>query len=492
MSTSISPSTPTQLLTLIQTSLESLQRAGHTIPDLDDLSTPDTFRADPAAALAADTAAAAALHLAAMLMPPHVVLHHVTGGHYRSAAARVCLESHVTEILREAGPQGMHVDEIAAKNGQDPGKLARFLRYLAMNHVYREVSPDVFANTRISSLLDTRKPSAEVIADPEHKYDRTVSLAAHVGKNLDDTFKASAHIWEALSDPQHPARTPFSRAFGTDDTVWAFYARPGQKYRQRRFDSAMRGVEAMQPADAILDAYDWTALPPGAVVVDVGGGVGTSAFALARAYPALRLVVQDRQNVIEDAKKLWSATMPEAVDSGRVSLEAHDFFTPQPTRTPNAPASVFLLKQITHDWSDAHARTILRHLRAAAGRETRLVLVDTVMGYACRVPDVGGEQGKGEEGEEVPGARPVEAPAPLLANFGAVREVGAQIDIAMYILYNGQERTLPHLRRLLSEAGWALRAVRRNAADSAYLPGVEAVPIFESEDEGFEKIVDFA
>ena len=41
---------------------------------------------------------------------------------------------------------------------------ARFLRYLATNHIYREVSPDVFAHTRISSLLDTHKSSEEVIA----------------------------------------------------------------------------------------------------------------------------------------------------------------------------------------------------------------------------------------------------------------------------------------------------------------------------------------
>jgi hypothetical protein len=41
----------------------------------------------------------------------------------------------------------------------------RFMRYLATHHVYREVSPNVFAHTRISSMLNTLKPSAEVIAE---------------------------------------------------------------------------------------------------------------------------------------------------------------------------------------------------------------------------------------------------------------------------------------------------------------------------------------
>lgn len=36
-----------------------------------------------------------------------------------------------------------------------------------------------------------------------------------------------------------------------------------------------------------------------ALVVDVGGGVGNHTLALARAYPRLRFVVQDRERVCE-------------------------------------------------------------------------------------------------------------------------------------------------------------------------------------------------
>jgi hypothetical protein len=35
--------------------------------------------------------------------------------------------------------------------------LGRILRFLATHHIFREVSPDVFANNRISSILDTGK-----------------------------------------------------------------------------------------------------------------------------------------------------------------------------------------------------------------------------------------------------------------------------------------------------------------------------------------------
>jgi hypothetical protein len=33
----------------------------------------------------------------------------------------------------------------------------RILRYLATNHIFRELSPDIFANNRASSVLDTGK-----------------------------------------------------------------------------------------------------------------------------------------------------------------------------------------------------------------------------------------------------------------------------------------------------------------------------------------------
>ena len=42
--------------------------------------------------------------------------------------------------------------------------LARVLRLLATNYVFTEVSPDVFANNRLSSVLDTGKSVEELLA----------------------------------------------------------------------------------------------------------------------------------------------------------------------------------------------------------------------------------------------------------------------------------------------------------------------------------------
>jgi hypothetical protein len=41
---------------------------------------------------------------------------------------------------------------------------ARLLRLLATNHIFKEVSPDVFASNRLSSALDTGKSVEELLA----------------------------------------------------------------------------------------------------------------------------------------------------------------------------------------------------------------------------------------------------------------------------------------------------------------------------------------
>ena len=46
-------------------------------------------------------------------------------------------------------------------------------------------------------------------------------------------------------------------------------------------------------------AYDWKSLPGNSLVVDVGGNVGTASPALAREFPHLKFVVQDRQPGID-------------------------------------------------------------------------------------------------------------------------------------------------------------------------------------------------
>lgn len=46
-------------------------------------------------------------------------------------------------------------------------------------------------------------------------------------------------------------------------------------------------------------AYDWNTLPQNALVVDVGGGIGSASLVLAKEFSNLRIAIQDRESVVE-------------------------------------------------------------------------------------------------------------------------------------------------------------------------------------------------
>ena len=59
--------------------------------------------------------------------------------------------------------------------------------------------------------------------------------------------------------------------------------------------------------DDSMIACDWQSLPQDALVVDVGGGVGTVSLVLARRLGNLKIVIQDRAQVIEDGVNVSSS-----------------------------------------------------------------------------------------------------------------------------------------------------------------------------------------
>jgi hypothetical protein len=84
---------------------------------------------------------------------------------------------------------------------------------------------------------------------------------------------------------------------------------------------------------------------------------------------------------------------------------AHDFFLPQPVKD----ADVFLLRQITHEWSDEKTIQILQRLCDAAKPTTHLVLIEHIVPSVVEEPT---------SIKAIPGALRPTAPAPLLPNFG--------------------------------------------------------------------------
>ncbi|KAF9016933.1 O-methyltransferase [Hymenopellis radicata] len=402
--------------------------------------------------------AAAAQLLATVRHPVETVIDYGQHVHI-PAALRAMSESCIVEIIRDAGPKGIHVNDIARKADTDGPKTGRLLRMLANQFVFKELSPDVFALNRLASVVDTGKSIEELKAKPLlERYNGTNGLAAVLNMNGDEIAKASTYICESFTNANRhsdePYHSPFNLAFKTDLPLFPYYESPGNEFRLARFGMGMKGTTQMEPEDVILRGFKWHDLPKGSVLVDVGGGVGSSSLLIAKANPHLKVVVQDREAVTKESEAFWKLSYPEAISQDRVKFQAHDFFEPQPDNN----ATVYMMRFITHDWSNRKARQILQSVRAGARPDTRLIVIETI-------------HYRRDSGR----CSPEEAPAPLLPSFGAAENIAFWMDMTMYAYFNAQDRTLGEFVELAASSGWKVERVNR--IQGSMFAQYEAVPI---------------
>lgn len=197
----------------------------------------------------------------------------------------------------------------------------------------------------------------------------------------EEAFPASAKIVEALEKFPYsgePNESPFTLAFGSS----FFERKVKQPETMQRFAQAMSGWSQGDGSEHMRDFYNWTSIPKGATVVDVGGAAGHISLAIASKLPQLQFLVEDLAPVSEQANRLISS-FPESV-SERVKFLAHDFFEPQPVEARNA--AVYIMRYILHDWSDIYARKILKNIFDAMGRGSKLLVADAVMPPAGVLP----------------------------------------------------------------------------------------------------------
>ncbi|KAJ7202626.1 O-methyltransferase [Mycena pura] len=361
----------------------------------------------------------------------------------------------IVEFLREAGPQGADVKKIAAPSGVDPDLLARILRLLATHHIFREVSPGVFANNRVSSTLDKGKPSSVANGNRRERLTGSSGIAALVEHTADFGGKAAVYLSDSLMGDPTGKTIPFNIAFKTDKAFfdWEHGTQEEIAYSLARFAVAMQGTAATEPADLIFQGFDWSLLPKNGIIVDVGGGIGHLSLTIAKKYPQLRVVLQDLGPPIEISKNYWRETFPAHLEANKVEFQVHDFFTSQPVKD----AAIFLLRYILHDWNDAQAIIILGHLRAAAQPTTRLVILEKIIPFAS-VEDV-----KRSEAHAVPGATRPTAEAPLLPNWGVATADLYLYDVTMHALVGGVERTLQGFWDIFHKSGWNMIEVHHSS-----------------------------
>ena len=222
----------------------------------------------------------------------------------------------------------------------DAAFLQRALRACASAGIFTEDAEGRFGPTAMSDVLTLGSPTSvkqfvELIGGRWWGLFGGLSEALRTGRNVTGAGPGTESV---AADPAH----------------------------RKRFGQAMKS--RVDSTRGTLEHCDFSGAH---TVVDVGGGLGHVALAIARAHSRMRAVVLDLPDVIAMARE--AAAAEESALLARVTFVGGDMFVDVP------PGDTYVLKAIIHDWDDASAVRVLGHCRARLQGEGRVVCVDNVL-----------------------------------------------------------------------------------------------------------------
>lgn len=175
------------------------------------------------------------------------------------------------------------------------------------------------------------------------------------------------------------------------------------------FNNAMTTFSALV-IPAVLEAYDFSGI---GAIADIAGGHGFVLTAILKKYPQMKGILFDLDHVVAGARQ----RIDEMNLADRVELVPGDFFKSVP------PADAYVMKHIIHDWDDEKATTILKNCALHLKPGGKVILIEAVLS---------------------PGNEP---------------NLGKWIDIEMFMMPGGKERTEEEFRDLFARAGLQLTRI---------------------------------
>lgn len=310
---------------------------------------------------------------------------------WSTQALRVAAELDLPDLLHD---EPANAADLAGRCGCQVDTLRRLLRALCTLEVCRELGDGRFELTAGGELL-RRMPAGEE--------NGLRALALWWGGPMWAT-------WDGLGYSVRTGRS--ARALQTGRSEYGFLeASPGQA---DLFHETMRAMTRLM-ADDVAALPLWSEI---CSMVDVGGGHGELAAAVAGAQRHVHVTVLDRPDARAGAQALIEARGL----ASRARFVAGDFFDDLP-----GPADCYLLKSILHNWDDDACQRILDSCSRAAAPGARLLVVERL---------------RQEPLDPEPRDRAL-----------------ARTDLNMLIGLGGRERSLVEYAQLLAEAGFEVMQV---------------------------------
>lgn len=307
---------------------------------------------------------------------------------WRCQALHAAVQLNIPEAL-SSGPQT--AADLACITGAHEDGLARLLRGLCTLRVCSQRGDGRFTLTGTGRRLCARPPDG--------------------GPSLRDLVRWwGGPLWSMWGELAYSVRTGASAREKLSGQV-GYAAVMGSADIAKTFHGAQQAMTALVQ-DELACWPGWAAMRH---VVDVGGGHGQVALAIARSHPDLHATVFD----LPQAEAGAVALCADAGLQARCQFVAGSFLDGE---LPKADA--YLLKSILHNWDDAHCHAILRRCADAAPPHGRLILVERVL------------------------------PARLTAH--ARDEAAARTDLNMLAGLGGRERSMHQYAALLRKVGFSV------------------------------------
>lgn len=316
---------------------------------------------------------------------PALQLMQMIDGYWLSQVVHVAAKFGVADHLAD-GPKTSQAlaHEIAA----DPDALYRLLRACAGFGLLSEGESRTFALRPLGDLLRSNatgslRDFAIAVVGPGH-------------------WLPLGHLYQAIQSGKPQSQ----QALGME--LWEYYAQHEEE--STHFARTMGYLSATAAGDVVAH-YDVSQVTN---IVDVGGSHGMLLTTLLQAALTAKGVLFDLPHVIEQAR----AVVGSLGLNDRVEFRGGDFFQEVPSG-----GDLYLLKQILHDWDDAHCLVLLQNIQRAARPQSKLLVVEMV------VPD---------------------QPEPSLVPL---------TDLAMLALFGGRERSGQDFASLLGRAGYRVERI---------------------------------
>jgi hypothetical protein len=230
--------------------------------------------------------------------------------------------------------------------------------------------------------------------------------------------------WGGLLEALRTGEVPFTKLYNAS---FFDYLRHHPE-REKAFAAAMSSNSIPQNL-AIAEAYPFSEIE---TLVDVGGSNGHLLSAILRRHPRLNGILFELPSTAEAARKAGYVSAPDIRD--RVRVEGGDALVGVP---PGADA--YLFKWIMHNWDDDNAVSMLRNCRKAMAPYGKVLIAEAII-----------KPGNDEDPTKF-------------------------VDLNMFLMFGGQERTEEQYRLLYERANLRLNRIIATAA-----PFITPISILEA------------